>query len=69
MEVTKANKLKGKIVEKGTNVESLSEIVGIDKATFYRKLKNFDNFTIGETLKIKDALNLSREDASDIFLS
>lgn len=65
----KINKLKGKIVEKGMNVEKLSEIVCIDKTTFYRKLNDFDKFTIGDVLKIKNALELTDQEANDIFLS
>ena len=43
------NKLKGKIVERGLNVDGLAEKVGMDKSTFYRKLANEGStFTIGE---------------------
>lgn len=63
------NKLKGKIVEKGINVETLAELIGIDRSSMYRKLNNFDKITIGEAGKIKIALDLSDEDASDIFLA
>ena len=31
------NKLKGKIVECGMNISELAELIGIDKATLYRK--------------------------------
>lgn len=65
----KTNKLKGKIVERGMNVSKLAECIGIDKATLYRKLNNFDSFTIGDALKIKDALGLSNQEAYDIFLA
>lgn len=64
----KANKLKGKIIEKGLSVEKLAEIVGIDKSTFYRRLSDFDTFTIGEVAKIKDALGLSKEEAYELFI-
>ena len=63
-----SNKLKGKIIEKGWNVEKLAEHIGVDRATMYRKLNNFEKITIGEAMKIKEALNLSNEDASSIFL-
>jgi len=33
-------KLKAKIVEKGKNVECVSADIGINPATFYRKMKN-----------------------------
>lgn len=64
----KSNKLKGKIVEKGFNVEQISEMVGIDKATFYRKLNDFNKFTVGDVEKIKNALCLTTEEACAIFI-
>ena len=63
------NKLKGKIVEKGMNVEILGAMIGIERATLYRKLNNFEKITIGEAKKIKIALELSNEDAIEIFLN
>jgi predicted transcriptional regulator len=63
----KLNMLKGKIVEKGMNVETLAEKIGIDRSSMYRKLNNFEKITIGEAQKIKDVLNLSDEDAKTIF--
>lgn len=63
------NKLKGKIVEEGMNVETLAERIGIDRSSMYRKLNNFEKITIGEANKIKAVLNLSNEDATDIFLA
>ena len=63
------NKLKGKIVEEGMNVETLAERIGVDRSSMYRKLNNFEKITIGEANKIKAVLNLSNEDATDIFLA
>ena len=63
------NKLKGKIVEEGMNVETLAERIGVDRSSMYRKLNNFEKITIGEANKIKAVLNLSDEDAADIFLA
>ena len=62
------NKLKGKIIEKGLNVETLAERIGVDRSSMYRKLNNFEKITIGEAKKIKDVLGLSNEEASSIFL-
>ena len=61
-------KLKGKIVEKGWNVETLAEHMGVDRSSLYRKLNNFEKITIGEAKTITELLNLSNEDASSIFL-
>lgn len=62
-------KLKGKIVENGLNVESLAELIGVDRSSLYRKLNNAEKITIGEARKMKDALNMSNADAYDIFLA
>ena len=58
-------KLKGKIVEKGKSVESVSAELGINPATFYRKLKN-NSF---EADKLVDILALTNEEAIAIFFS
>ena len=63
------NKLKGKIVEKGMNVDKLAELVNINRSSMYRKLNRFEKITIGEANKIKAALELTDEEAADIFLS
>lgn len=63
------NKLKGKIIEEGMNVETLAERIGVDRSSMYRKLNNFEKITIGEANKIKAVLNLSNEDATEIFLA
>ena len=63
------NKLKGKIVEKGMNIETLAVIIGIDKSTLYRKLNESEKITIGDASKMKDALEMSDKEAYEIFLS
>lgn len=60
-------KLRGKMVEKGMNVESLASAMDIDRATLYRKLNDSEKFTVGEVVKINDALELTKEEAYDIF--
>ena len=62
------NKLRGKIVEKEMNVETLADKIGVNRATLYRKLANAENITIGEALKMKAALGMSNEEATEIFL-
>lgn len=61
-------KLKGKMVEKGFTVETLSAAIGIDRSTLYRKLEAIEKFTIGEARKIKLVLELTNEEAVQIFL-
>lgn len=62
-------KLKGKITEKGMNVEKLAEAIGIDRSGLYRRLNNFEKFTIGEVKHIKEVLELTNEEATEIFFS
>lgn len=62
-------KLRGKMVERGCNVETLAAEMGVDKSTLYRKLNNGENFTIADVQKIKTTLDLTAEEASDIFFA
>ena len=62
-------KLKGKIVEKGMNVEAVAEQIGVDRSSLYRKLNNFEKITIGEANRLKDVLCLSDEEAKSIFFA
>lgn len=68
--MVKINKIKGKIVENESSIEDLATFMGVDKSTLYRKFSNS-----GETLSIKEAnaimafLNLSKEEAADIFFA
>lgn len=60
-------KLKGKMVEKGFNVERLAKHMGVDRSSLYRKLADSKKLTIGDALKIKDALGLTNDEARIIF--
>ena len=61
------NKLKGKITERGLSIKKLAGMIGVDRSSLYRKLGNAEKITIGEASKMKDALELTNEEASDIF--
>ncbi|KAA0963170.1 helix-turn-helix transcriptional regulator [Streptococcus cristatus] len=63
------SKLKGIIVEKGYTQEALASEIGIDKSTFYRKIKNGGSFSIGEANAIVRAINLTRDEAVSIFFA
>ena len=64
------NKLKGKIIEQGMNVEELAREIGVDKSTLYRKIQNKgETITIREANLICKALKLSREEVIAIFFS
>lgn len=65
----KIKKLKSKLVEKGLNVEGLADMIGMERSTLYRKLNKFEKITIGEAIRMKDALAMTDAEASDIFLS
>ena len=68
--VVNTNKLKGKIVECGLNISELAELIGIDKATLYRKINaNGQTITIKEADMISKELKLSKEEVNDIFFS
>lgn len=61
-------KLKAKIVENGKTITEMSQVLGINPSTFYRKLKQ-NSFEIGEADVIVRELGLSVEDANAIFFS
>ena len=61
--------LKGKIVERGLNLYSVSSKMGLSRASLYRKLRGGEKITIGEAAKIRDVLNLSEEEATAIFFN
>jgi len=61
-------KLKGKIAERGFSIPELSEIIGINKATFYRKINaGGSKITIGEAELIAKALALDSDELNTIF--
>lgn len=62
-------KLKGKMVELGINVETLAEMIGVDRSSLYRKLNNSGKVTIGEAKRIKEALALTDAEAISIFFA
>lgn len=69
MSIANVNKLKAKLVERGMNVETLADLIGIERSSLYRKLNNFEKITIGEALRIKQVLGLTDAEAIDIFLT
>lgn len=64
------NKLRGKIVEKGSTVEAVAKAIGVDASTFYRRLQNNgEKFTIKEADDITRFLSLDLNEATSIFFS
>ena len=65
----KVNKLKGKIVENGMSYPQFAAAIGMNYSTLLRKFKAPEKITVGDAAKMKVALNLSNEDANEIFLT
>ncbi len=60
-------KLKEKISENRCSITELAMKIGIGRSTLYRKLNGGSNFTVKEVNSIVDALQLSKDESSDIF--
>jgi len=70
MTAVNSNKLKAKIVENGMNVSELAAMIGMDKATLYRKIANGgESMTVKDANAIVRALKLTSTDAIAIFFS
>ena len=61
------NKLRGKMVEKSVSVKILAKALKINAATLYRRLKNPDEFTVGNIKIIAEVLHLTAEEVEYIF--
>lgn len=59
--------LKAEISQNGCTIEDIAGEVGIDRATFYRRIKN-DSLRISDIQKICNRLNIGGERAIQIFL-
>lgn len=67
---TNMNMLRGKIIERGYTQQYVAQQIGIDKSTFSRKMQSSAlDFSIGEMYRIVDMLQLTNEEAQQIFLS
>ncbi|CRT88975.1 phage repressor [Streptococcus equi subsp. equi] len=65
--MAKSNKLKGLIVEHGLTQGEVAKNIGIDKTTLSRKINNSTPFTVEEAKKIAKLLEMSAEQATEIF--
>lgn len=64
------NKLRGKMVECGFTIKSLSSASGIKEATLTRRMaSNGEDFSIKEADILAKVLNLSRQEVNAIFFS
>ncbi|HHT20575.1 MAG TPA: XRE family transcriptional regulator [Tissierellia bacterium] len=61
-------KIRGLMAEQMITQRAMAEMLGISLSSFHRKLKSGGNrFTLEELVKMKEALHLSDEEASEIF--
>ena len=60
------NKLKGKIIEKGLNTDTLCKKICMQKQTYYRKL-NSNAFSVNDVINITKALDLTVQEMNSIF--
>ena len=60
------DKLKGAVYKRGLTIGELCERAGLQRVTIWRNFKA-DNMDLLRVKKIKDALNLSREELIEIF--
>ena len=66
--VQNVNKLKGKITEKGFTIKALSSELGLCELSLRRKINNNKSeFSLSESLKVKEALQLTTDEYIDIF--
>ncbi len=64
------DKLRGRMVEYKINADKMAKIIGVNRATFYRKLENAgEAFTVREVNVIAKALNLDFNELNAIFFS
>jgi predicted DNA-binding protein (UPF0251 family) len=61
-------KLKAKIVERGMGIEELAGILDMSTQTLYRKLRTPLSMTLMDAIRLKDILELTDEEAIEIFL-
>ena len=64
-----ANKLRGKITERGMTVGEFCEKACFNRATFDRKIYGKSQFTLGEVQRINQLLKLSDEEVRNIFFA
>ena len=61
-------KLKGAMASKGITIQALADRVGMSYSTLQLKISGKSTFDTDEAKKIMSALDLTQEEAADIFL-
>ena len=68
--MTNISMLKGRIVEHNTTQESVADEIGMNRSTFYRKMKEGGKlFTVEQVHKLVKILSLTNEDVMKIFFA
>ncbi len=62
------NKLRAKIAERGTTMTEIAKRIRIDPSSMSRKVKGSNDFTVGEMQAIVTELQMTPNEAMDIFL-
>ena len=62
-----AELLKGTIAEHNLTVEEVSEALGMDRATFYRKLNRHNSFSIEQVNTLIKLLHLTKREINVLF--
>ena len=60
-------KFKGKVMEAGETMKAVSDYLGIDSSTLYRKITGESDFTRTEIKKVAAFLKLSTQEVDSIF--
>lgn len=60
--------LKEKISDSGMTIKAITEKSGMDRVTFYNRLKGVGEFTASEIVGLSDTLRLTNAEREDIFL-
>lgn len=64
-----AERLKKKAGERGVKVKEIALVLEIDESTYYRKMANNGNtFSVAQAQKLTELLQLTKEEAKEIFL-
>lgn len=60
------NKIKAAVITRGLSMMEFYKMIGLEPSTFMRRVEH-NKVTVGDVKKIKEALNLSREEMLSIF--
>lgn len=64
-----ATKLKSKLKEKGFSISTIAILIGVHNSLLSKKINGYEPMTVYEAMCMKEVLNLSNEEALDIFFS